>query len=167
MFGFFKRKIARQLAHSIGQMINMLSVGMESGPETPERMLRKLASQTKDERMGDTRVLWALVPMTPREKLPVSLTMQPDGKQTIIVDGGEIYAGFSLSCTIPVRVMVIELKPDAFRHITPGARALYAACKRMPNTIEGSRGNEPGAPAGHPFRRWRAPRLLTRRSRSR
>ncbi|MFN3351029.1 hypothetical protein [Pseudorhodoplanes sp.] len=87
MFAFFRRaKLAKQVAYSIGQLIDMLSIGSETtGPQTPERLLRKLASQFREEENGHTRILLALVPIVDQEQLPLSLMMEPDEKQVLMI----------------------------------------------------------------------------------
>lgn len=140
MFGFLGRaKQAEKLATSIGQLIHMLATGLETmGPEAPERLLRKLASRSREELMHKTRTVTALVPMATKEEMIVNLMIEANAKQTLMFDGGEKYAGFSLSCGLPPQTVLVYLQPTARLGITKNARELHAACLTMPNAIDAS-----------------------------
>jgi hypothetical protein len=141
MFGFFGgRKRAETVATSIGQLIHMLSQGYESlGPQSPERALRRLASSVTEQRTGAGRTLNALVPITPDQAMWVSLLIDSTGDQGIHIGGNDTYFGFSLTCKLPLHAVIIDLQPATTRPVTKQARLLYAACRSMPNVVEGSR----------------------------
>ncbi len=140
MLGFLGRtKRANEVATSMGQLIHMLSHGLESmGPEAPERLLRKLASRSREELTHSTRAVVALVPMTAAEEMVVNLMIESDAKQTLMIEGNEKYAGFSLSCRLPPQTVLIYLQPTFRLGITKDARALHSACRTMPNAIDAS-----------------------------
>ncbi len=140
MFGIFSRtKRANEVATSMGQLIHMLSYGLESmGPEAPERLLRKLASRSREEKTHLTRTVFALVPMTTTEEMVVNLIINSDANQTLMIEGNEKYAGFSLSCKLPPQAVLIYLQPTFQFGITKDARALHSACRTMPNAIDAS-----------------------------
>jgi hypothetical protein len=146
MFHFFGRaKRARTVAYSIGQLIHMLSRGYESmGPKSAERLLRGLGTDVQDERWGQDRVVRALVPITTDQAMFVSCCIKSTGDQFLMINGNDDYFGFSLTCKLPLRSVVIDLRPGTIhtsmastpRPVTKQARLLYAACKTMPNVVE-------------------------------
>jgi hypothetical protein len=140
MFVFFGRaKRAETIAASIAQLIHMISGGKEHiGPSSPERLLRRLGTNIKEETMGGgVRALRALVPMTTKQAFWVKLLMPPDNRpQVLTVEGNESYAGFTLSCGVPPKAITIDLQPGFSRSVTKDARALYAACKTMPGPLK-------------------------------
>jgi hypothetical protein len=139
LFNFFShRKSARAVAASIGQLIHTFTTGYETlGPKAPERHLRGLGKRIEEETMPDMRVLKAFVPITPEQDLMVGLIIGKDGRQVLTIDGHGEYAGFSLHCPLPRRVIVIDLKPTTHQPITKQAHLLYAECRTMPNAVEG------------------------------
>ena len=115
----------------------MLSVGLETmGPKSPERLLRGLGTQIHEEQMPDAQVLTVLVPMTTDQAWTVSLFRKPDGQQILMIAGGNEYAGFSLTCGLPLKTVTIDLQPSYLQPVSKQARLLYAQCKTMPNVIE-------------------------------
>jgi hypothetical protein len=140
MFGIFRRvRLARQVAQGIHELICQLSIAaVSNGSDAPERLLRKLASQWRDETTGKTRALLALVPMTAEAPLPVTLMLEPDGQQLLVVEGGERYAGFSLTCHIPPQAAVLDLQPGPLHGIALEARLLHAVFKFTRYTVKGS-----------------------------
>jgi hypothetical protein len=137
MFRFFGRaKRARAVASSIAQLIHMLSHGHETmGPKSPERLLRGLGTRVSEEMMGKTRVIRALVPMMPDEAMFVTLLVEAT-KQALLIDGRDDYSGFSLSCGLPSRKIVIDLRPEPLQKLGGQARLLYAAYRMMPGVVE-------------------------------
>jgi hypothetical protein len=141
MFGFFaSRRRARTIATSIGQLIHMFSTGFETwGPGAPEMHLRGLGTGIEEEMMGDARLIRALVPMSLDEAMWVSLFIKSDGQQTLMINGQNDYAGFSISCGLPAaRAILIDLQPAASRPVTRKARLLYTECRTMPNAVDAS-----------------------------
>jgi hypothetical protein len=140
MFRFCARaKQARTVSSSIGQLFHMLSAGYEShGPKSPERLLRGLGTEVVDEMMGKVRVVRALVPMTtePEQAMWVSLLIEPDSGQTLMLVGDDEYLGFSLTCRLPLHTVIVGLQPPARRPMGKQARLLYAACMTMPNAVK-------------------------------
>jgi hypothetical protein len=139
MFGFFSGpRRARQAAFSIGQLIHMLSAGRENhGPKSPESLLRGLGTFVDEHMMGTTRVIRVLTPMTTEEDFFVSLMIDQHLVQTLIIEGRSVYAGFTLSCGLPKKTVIIDLQPTARHDATWRARLLYAACKKMGSVAEG------------------------------
>jgi hypothetical protein len=122
----------------IGHLIHTFGTGYETlGPKAPERHLRGLGKRIEEETMREMRVIKAFVPMTPDQNLIVGLIIGDDGHQVVTIEGREEYAGFSLHCPLPPKVVVIDLKPTIRQPITKQARLLYAACRTMPNAVEG------------------------------
>ncbi len=139
MFRFFSGpRRAQQIAYSIGQLIHMLSAGRENhGLESPERLLRGLGPFVNEDTISGQRVITLLIPMTTEVDFFVKLATTPDSRHTLMIEGRDAYAGFTLSCGLPPRAVMIDLRPGAFSKVTRQARLLYAACKTMPNAVEG------------------------------
>jgi hypothetical protein len=108
------------------------------GPEAPERLLRKLASRSREEKTHSTRTVFTLVPMTTTEEMVVNLIIDSDANQTLMIEGNEKYAGFFLSCKLPSQAVLIYLQQTFQFGITKDARALHSACRTMPNAIDAS-----------------------------
>jgi hypothetical protein len=81
----------------------------------------------------------ARIPMTSDTAMVAILQIQPNGKQVLLINGeDDEYAGFSLSCGLPPKAVVVDLQPPFRRPLTKLARLLFAECMTMPNAVNGA-----------------------------
>jgi hypothetical protein len=134
---FLRKRRADRVAHYLGELIHTLSDGREKhGPDCPEGLLRGLGSAVAEEIINGQRVLKLFLPVTTKDKFLLTLTTTPDSGQTLMIEGQDVYRGFSVACALPPQAVMLVLKRGALGKAMPQARLLYAACRKMPNAVE-------------------------------
>src|SRR4051812_16033242 len=139
MFGLFTGRLrAREVATSLGRLLDLLSTERdELGPIGVERLVRRLGSSSHEENeIGGRRVVKASVPIGPNSvQFGVTLMTGIDSHQKLLIDGQGEYAGFTLRCSIPPGIVIVDLQPGWREKIRRHGRLLYAEYRITPNVI--------------------------------
>jgi hypothetical protein len=131
---FSKRRHAKAVATSIGQLIRIFSAGPDTpGLGSPKSLLSRLSGDVRESFMGDS--VSATLPMLPDCMMNVSLVTK-DGSKLLTVIGLDDYCGFHLRCNIPPKAIILSLESSWSNPVTDRARLLHAECKTMPRAVD-------------------------------
>ena|SRR5262245_57401541 len=123
MFGFFIKWEIADIRFSITKVVELLSHAYKTGGyELAVGSLKRLG---RNPRKNTTMTLITLA--LPKHDFDIGIMKGTDGGCAVTFAGGERYAGFSFTCSLPPQAFIANLKPDPLHGISWRARRLYDA----------------------------------------